>query len=105
MKKVNKKVSSRNYRSYVEMPDIVSIDVLNYAGDDELEYRMSQLTGDRDKALQADMDPRPWEEELAYVQREMRIRVSRRLAHDKYVRSNPESHANYDNAEVDVNLN
>ena len=62
------------------MDIIVDIDILSYAGDDELEYRMSSLAADRDRALQADMDPRPWEEEMA----ERTMSRSRGLSIDQF---------------------
>jgi hypothetical protein len=31
-----------------------------------------------------------WETEICYVQREIKIRNSRRVAHEKYVRNNPD---------------
>lgn len=83
---------SSNYRSNMELPEVINMDSLSYLNDDELERRLSFLQGEISKALKADYDLQPWEVEVCYVQRELRIRTARRSAHDRYVRNNPETY-------------
>ena len=90
MKKTSKKTVRNSMRSYMDPPDVANMDDLSYATDDELENRAAYMFSERDKAASVDVDTRPWEEEISYVQREMRIRLARRTAHEKYMRSNPE---------------
>lgn len=90
----NKKSQTKSnyYRGNMELPEVINMDTLSYANDDELERLHSFLQGERDKASKTDYDLQPWEVEICYVQRELRIRNSRRAAHDRYVRSNPDYH-------------
>jgi hypothetical protein len=90
----NKKNQNKGnyYHGNMELPEVINMDSLAYANDDELERLHTFLQGERDKASKTDYDLQPWEVEICYVQREMRIRNSRRAAHDRYVRSNPDYH-------------
>lgn len=54
--------------------------------DDALITRLRSLEEDRLKVLDAHLDARPWEEEVAYIRRELQIRRSRREAHQNYMR-------------------
>lgn len=76
--------SSRRYP--VALPDVVSIDVLGTLGDEELFNRLKSLEEARQKVLEAHLDPRQWEEEVAYIRRELQIRRQRRDLHVQYVR-------------------
>lgn len=95
MKKSTKKTVRSSARMYMDPPDVANMDDLSYAIDDELERRVSYLFSERDRAASMDVDTRPWEEEISYVQREIKIRIGRRAAHDRYVRSNPENYAGW----------
>lgn len=76
--------SSRRYP--VAFPDVVTIDALGTLNDEELINRLRSLEEDRNKVLDAHLDARLWEEEVAYIRRELQIRRSRREAHQDYVR-------------------
>ena len=96
MKKNMKKSTTRNtYRQHVDFPEVVDMDTLNYMNDDELGRRLDLMLSEREKAVQSDIDPLPWEQEICYAQREVRIRLARRLAHDKYLRSHPDAGASF----------
>lgn len=89
----NIKKSNRNnsyYESY-DLPDVINMDDLSYTNDDDLERRYNLLTSEREKVAQTGGDPTAWEIEIAYVQRESKIRSTRRNAHERYVRSNPDA--------------
>lgn len=94
---------SRRYP--VNQPSLVDIDTLGAMQDDELVARFRAVDDDRLKVVNAGLDARPWEEELAYARREMQIRRSRREAHDRYVRQlereYQESEANLPVADLD----
>lgn len=104
--KKNKKVATRNsYRQHIAYPELVDMDTLTYMNDDELSRRLDFMSAEREKAIQADVDPQPWEHEICYVQREVRIRNARRLAHDKYLRAHPEagtSYTSFDDVDADL---
>jgi len=90
--KKNKKQNNQQSisRPHIDMPYVVDMDSLAYASDDDLWERYGYLNLTRDQAIKAGMDPYPWEIELAYIQRENGIRDSRKLAHEKYIKLNPE---------------
>lgn len=73
--------------------------------DEELINRLHSLEEDRQKVLDANLAARPWEEEVAYIKRELQIRWARREAHDRYVRQLEkefvESEANLPMADLD----
>lgn len=95
--KKNKKSSSSHasYRHHMDLPDVVNMDVLSYCSDDELENRISFMNSERERALNLNVDPRPWEEEICYAQRELRVRNVQRFMHDKYLRTNPDFYPSY----------
>ncbi len=70
----------------VSFPETTNIDVLSIVTDEELISRFRSIDDDRIKVLDAHLDPRQWEEEIAYLRREMQIRRSRREAHERYSR-------------------
>lgn len=92
-------------RGSVATPDIVTIDAMGATPDEELINRLRSLEEDRQKVLEAHQDPRPWEEEVAYIRRELQIRRDRRAAHERYVRQlekeYAESEANLPVADLD----
>lgn len=75
------------------------MDALGAIPDEELINRLRGLEEDRGKVLDAHLDPKLWEEEVAYIRRELQIRRSRREAHDKYVRQLEKEYA-----EAEANL-
>lgn len=91
MKKI-KKTHKNNFRSDdLDLPVAVDMDTLSCVLDDELERRHAYLLAEREKAARFECNLKPWETEICYVQRELKIRGDRRIAHEKYVRSNPDS--------------
>lgn len=76
-------MSSNHYP--VALPHVVSIDALAVLTDEELNKRFFFLEMDRYNVMSAGLVTRHWEEEIAYVQRELQIRRTRREAHDRYV--------------------
>jgi len=95
MSKTAKKSSQKNnYSENNNFPQVVDIDKLAYANDDDLANHSSYLRAERERATRLGMNPTPWDIEICYVQREMMIREDRRLAHEKYLRTNPDSYDN-----------
>ena len=74
----------------LNLPDFIDIDELSYASDEELIRRVTHLMSDRDKAARIGYDLNPWEVEICYVQRELKIRQDRRIAHEKFLARNGE---------------
>ena len=68
------------------IPDVTAIDVLGITPDEELINRLRSLEESRQKVLDAHLDARLWEEEVAYIRRELQIRRSRRDAHEVYMK-------------------
>lgn len=98
MKKSSKKSSNSSasyHRMSIQLPDAVDMDSLSYFSDDELDRRMSTLVAAREEAIRHDYDSYPWDVEVCYAQREMRIRNARRAAHDRYLRINPDPSAGF----------
>jgi len=93
MKKNIKKaaVKTNNY-SNIEQPEVINMDALGFFDDESLERLHNHLQSDRERASRYTEDLLPWEVEICYVQREMKIRTSRRIAHEKYVRNNPDAY-------------
>jgi hypothetical protein len=80
--------TNRKYDNYttqrqypVQLPEQTSIDDLAMMSDEELVHQANLLEHDRGVVLEARLDARPWEEEIAYVRREQQLRRSRRDAH------------------------
>ena len=77
---------SQRPRYPVPEPEVVDMDDLSRMLDEDIYGRLNSLESDRYKVLEARMDPRLWEEEIAYVRREISMRRERRGNHEKYVR-------------------
>ncbi len=111
-KNISKKSVIGNKGSYhrgaYEAPEVIDMDSLSYFDDESLERRHGYLQAEREKVANEGAEALPWEVEICYVQREIRLRNTRRVLHDKYVRSNPE-YQYYDNdaseSEYDRNAN
>lgn len=80
------KLSGRPRHYPVDTPNVVSVDDLAVMPDDDLIVRLRSLEEDRQKVIDVLLDPRPWEEEVAYIKRELQIRRARHEAHDLYVK-------------------
>lgn len=103
MKKKNVKNSGNGGNDFVDsfennhnVPSVVDMDSLSYYDDDHLERYHSHLQAEREKAFHNGGSSQAWEVEICYAQREMKIRNARRIAHEKYVRMNPELFQNAD---------
>lgn len=83
-KKTTKQTNNNSFRD-IDLPEVIDMDTLAYASDDELDRHFSYLHSERERAARQSYDLQPWEAEISYVQREMQIRYGRRLAHDKYL--------------------
>ena len=106
MKKIKKTQARTSFRNHqIDYPEMVDMDTLSYASDDDLDRRMGFLAAERERAVHSDIDPRPWEEEICYVQRELRIRSGRRFAHDRYLRIHPDANPSFSSFEDDVAVN
>lgn len=93
MQKKNKRSARTNHlhnRTLIDAPDLVDMDTLSYASDSELETRYRYISDEKEKALSLGVSPYLWEVEQAYLQREFKIRSSRRIMHEAYVRNNPD---------------
>lgn len=99
-KNISKKSMAGNkgnyHRGAYEAPEVIDMDSLSYFDDESLERRHGYLQVEREKIINEGVEALPWEVEICYVQREIRLRNTRRVLHDKYIRSNPE-HQYYDN--------
>ena len=73
--------SRPNRRQVVPLPEVVTIDVLGTLLDEDLIVRLRALDEDRNKAIEAKVDTRPWETEIAFVRREQQMRRARRETH------------------------
>jgi len=78
-----------NYNA-VPMPVPVSMDSLAVYTDGDIRARAELMEAEMARAIKHGMDAYPWQVELAYLQREYDIRRARAMAHDRYVRTNPE---------------
>lgn len=102
MKKNIKKPQNSNnktnsYSIGMELPEVINMDSLCFFDDDSLVRLHGHLQSEREKVARYTEDLLPWEVEICYVQREMKIRNVRRIAHEKYVRNNPDAYY-YDTA-------
>lgn len=79
--------------SMISAPEIIDIDCLASMSDGDLLNRYQTLHQERTQVINADNYPRAWEEEMAYVKREMQIRRTRRDEHDLYLRSLDREHS------------
>jgi hypothetical protein len=79
---LNQRGSQRRFRT----PDIINVDDLAMMLDEDVINRLNSLCEEYERILnQGTFDPRPWEEEIAYVKRELQIRRVRHDAHVRYV--------------------
>lgn len=85
------KTYTRN--NQINAPEVRNMDVLSYASDDELERLHAHLQEEREKISRFSDDVTLWEIEICYVQREMRIRSTRKAAHERYLKTNPDFYA------------
>ena len=74
----------------IPLPDLITIDELGTMLDEDLITRLRALEEDKGRAIEAHMDSRPWEEEVAYIRREQQVRRIRRDTHAEYVRRSEE---------------
>jgi hypothetical protein len=98
MKKNTKKTSNTNVNNVnshsrfgIQLPVMTSMDDLAYMSEDELSQHHDQLLSEKENVARYDLDVRPWEIELCYAQRELKIRTTRRAAHDRFVRTHPDA--------------
>ena len=77
--------SRPNRRQVVPLPELVTIDVLGTLLDEDLIVRLRALDEDRNKAIEAKVDTRPWETEIAFVRREQQMRRARRETHSAWL--------------------
>lgn len=77
--------NNRSNRNQPTHPEILDLDVLGTMLDEDLNHRLRTLEADLERVRNSCVDPRPWEEEIAYARREQQIRRVRRDAHIKYV--------------------
>jgi hypothetical protein len=77
----------------VTLPDVVTIDDLGVMLDEDLIVRLRALEEGKNKGYEANVDLRPWEEEIAYIRREQQIRRTRRDAHAEWVSKDAEEFA------------
>lgn len=78
------------------LPEVINMDTLSYFDEESLTQLHERLQGEREKALSDGSDSTPWEVEICYVQRELKLRSTRRAIHEKYVRSNPDHNYYFD---------
>ena len=81
-------------RNPVNRPEITSIDVLATVSDEEMINRLRSYEESRQRVIDNHQDPRPWEEEISYIKRELQIRRSRRDAHEQYVKKLEQEYSN-----------
>lgn len=91
MKKIKKNVGgfTGGFEDH-NLPSVVDMDTLSYYDDDHLDRYHGHLQSEREKISHSGGDVTAWEVEICYAQREMKIRNSRRIAHERYVRMNPD---------------
>jgi len=93
-----------SYNYPIPVPLQANVDELGIALEEDLFASLRSLEEGRQKVIDVHMDPRPWEEELAYVKRELQMRKIRREAHSKYLDMTDdysESEANLPFADLD----
>lgn len=70
------------------VPHPINMDEIAVMADDQLYSLQQQFENERQKILDARLDPYFWEIELAYLRRELHIRRLRRDAHEVYLQKN-----------------
>lgn len=83
----NNNLNSAYTRFGIEAPRVTDIDVLSTMGEDDLERLLHQFQSERSRVENYDLDAGPWEVEICYIQRELKIRSSRRAAHEQYLKT------------------
>ena len=86
MSKNNKKTFSRPRN--VSPVEVLNMDVISYMNDDDILRRLDFLFTEKEKVSHANVDPTPWEIEICYAQRELKIRSGRKSLHERYLRDN-----------------
>ena len=77
-----------NIRYPVDVPQVINMDEIARYLDDDLYQKITHLENDRNKVVDARMDPSLWEIEIAYLRREAGIRKSRRELHEIFLKEN-----------------
>lgn len=93
MKKNTKKIPGGNYNN--DFPEVINMDSLSYYDDNNLESLLEYLQSEREKVVQTGQGALAWEIEICYVQRELKIRSTRKLLHEKYMKNNPDDFYDY----------
>lgn len=85
--RVHEQQHTRQRRSSFQLPDVITMDDLGMMLDEDLYNRIRSLETTLDSVRGCgNVDPRPWEEEVAYARREAQIRFRRKDAHAVYLR-------------------
>lgn len=66
-------------------PDVLTIDFLGIISDEELSSSYTRLNQQRNEILKSRLPTRLWDVELAYLQRETKIRAERRMKHREFL--------------------
>lgn len=99
-KQINSNIEQEQvYSENTNMPDVANMDDLSYAADSDIDDRYRYLLNGKEAMGQNDSVRIKWEEELSYLQRESKIRASRRFAHESYLRDHPEE-SNYSDDQI-----
>lgn len=88
-----------SYKYPIPVPAFVNVDELGVALEEDLFSSLRALEDDRQKIIDVHMDTRPWEEEIAYLKRELQMRKIRREAHSRYLEQTDQGYS-----ESDANL-
>jgi len=83
----NNNINNAYTRFGIEAPRVTDIDVLSIMNEDDLDRILHQLQNERNRVENYDLDAGPWEVEICYIQRELKIRAARRVAHDQYLKT------------------
>jgi hypothetical protein len=82
----NHYVEPQRPRYPVAVPEVINMDILAGMMDEDVYGRLNALEADRVKVVESRLDARPWEEEIAYIRREIQLRRGRREAHEAFIR-------------------
>jgi len=97
-------------RAPINLPMLATVDVLGVMPDDELFDRIKMLDLERETVVDGHYDTKVWDEEIAYVQRELQLRRDRRIFHDRYLNQTQYNdqheyqHSHVGEADIDVEL-
>jgi len=75
--------------SPVQYPQKIENEMIVSMDDDDLHNLGRSLFDSINRVSKMNLNPYPWEVEMCYVQREMQLRSSRRLAHSEWLSKNP----------------